>query len=285
MKSYQLRSAGLTLLIHGVILALLMFLYISSPIPPWEEGLAGGGGGGSFVEFGTLDIEQGPVTPPTAQPEVTQPEEQDNDVMTSDVEETVAIDQPEKKDNKKPEKKDIKKPDIKKTTTAVAVKTQPQLPKVETPKVDPRSLYPGKKGTGGSPNGTQAGNGTGGRGNGNGGGDGDGTGPGTGTGTGGGNGSGNGPGNGIGFDLTGRNFRSLPRLEDRSQESGKIVIDIIVDKAGNVVRADGPARGSEITNGTLVRKCREAAMKAKFSASSAGVEEQKGTITFNFILR
>lgn len=284
MKSHQLRSAGLTLLIHGVILALLMFLYISSPIPPWEEGLAGGGGGGSFVEFGTLDIEQGPITTAAVQPEQSAPEQQDDQLMTSDAEETVAIDQPEKKDNKRPEKKDIKKPDVKKTTSAT-VKTSPQLPKVEVPKVDPRSLYTGKKGTGGSPTGTQPGTGTGGSGNGNGGGDGDGTGPGTGTGTGGGNGGGKGQGDGIGFDLTGRNFRSLPKLEDRSQESGKIVIDIIVDKAGNVIRADGPARGSDITNGTLVRKCRDAAMKAKFSASPAGVEEQKGTITFNFILK
>jgi outer membrane biosynthesis protein TonB len=285
MKPHQLRSAGITLLIHGVILALLMFLYISSPIPPWEEGLAGGGGGGSFVEFGTLDIEQGPVTTPTPAPAETTPQEDDENLMTSEVEETVAIDQPEKNDPKKKEKKEVKKPEVKKSTTTVAVNTKPELPKVETPKVDPRSLYPGKKGTGGSPTGTQAGNGTGGSGNGNGGGNGDGTGPGTGTGTGGGNGSGNGPGNGIGFDLAGRNFRSLPRLEDRSQEQGKVVIDIVVDKAGNVVRAEGPGRGSTLTNGTLVRKCREAAMKAKFSASPAGVEEQKGSITFNFILR
>lgn len=284
MKPHQLRSAGITLLIHGVILALLMFLYISSPIPPWEEGLAGGGGGGSFVEFGTLDIEQGPVSTPVPQPSETAPQEDDENLMTSEVEETVAIDQPEKTDPKKQDKKEIKKPDPKKTTTA-AVNTKPELPKVETPKVDPRSLYPGKKGTGGSPTGTQAGTGTGGSGNGDGGGNGDGTGPGTGTGTGGGNGSGNGPGNGIGFDLAGRNFRSLPRLEDRSQEQGKVVIDIVVDKAGNVVRAEGPGRGSTLTNGTLVRKCREAALKAKFSASPAGVEEQKGSITFNFILR
>lgn len=285
MKAHQLRSAGLTLLIHGVVLLLLMFLYISSPNPPWQEGLAGGGGGGSFVEFGTLDIEQGPVSTPIPQLSETAPQADDENLMTSEVEETVAIDQPEKTDPKKKDRKEIKKPDPKKTTTAVAVNTRPELPKVETPKVDPRSLYPGKKGTGGSPTGTQSGNGTGGTGNGDGGGNGDGTGPGTGTGTGGGNGSGNGPGTGIGFDLAGRNFRSLPRLEDRSQEQGKVVIDIVVDKAGNVVRAEGPGRGSTLTNGTLVRKCREAAMRAKFSASPAGVEEQKGSITFNFILR
>jgi hypothetical protein len=258
MKSHQLRSAGLTLLIHGVILALLMILYISSPIPPWEEGLAGGGGGGSFVEFGTLDIEQAVPVPVAPQPETTN----DDEIITSDIEETVVIDQPEKKNDPKPEKK----PDIKKTT--VPVKTQPQLPKVETPKVDPRNLYPGSK-KGGSPNGTQAGNGTGG----------------SGSGTGGGIGTGIGPGVGPGFDLAGRSAKSLPRVEDRSQEEGKIIIDIIVDKNGNVVRADGPGRGTTLNNATLLRKCKEAAYKAKFSSSPAGVEEQKGTITFNFILR
>jgi hypothetical protein len=277
MKSHQLRSAGLTLLIHGVILALLMILYISSPIPPWEEGLAGGGGGGSFVEFGTLDFELGVPVPETPHPETETTN--DDEIITSDIEETVAIDQPEKKKDPKPEKK----PEVKKTT--VAVKTQPQLPKVETPKVDPRSLYPGSKGKGGSPSGTQAGNGTGGSGTGNGGGNGSGTGPGSGSGTGGGSGSGNGPGVGPGFDLAGRSAKSLPRVDDRSQEEGKIVIDIIVDKNGSVTRADGPGRGTTLNNATLLRKCKDAALKAKFSSSPAGVEEQKGTITFNFILR
>ena len=99
MKSHQLRSAGLTLLIHGVILALLMILYISSPIPPWEEGLAGGGGGGSFVEFGTLDIEQGVPVPVTPEPETETVN--DDEIITSDIEETVTIDQPEKKKDRK----------------------------------------------------------------------------------------------------------------------------------------------------------------------------------------
>ncbi|MBP6513228.1 MAG: TonB family protein, partial [Bacteroidia bacterium] len=176
-----------------------------------------------------------------------------------------------------------KKKDIKPTTKPVI--KEPVLAKVEERKADPRSLYPGKKGSSGSPTGTQPGNGTGGTGSGNGGGNGDGTGTGSGGGSGTGSGGGNGDGAGIGFDLTGRNFRSLPRLEDRSQEQGRVVIEIIVDKSGNVLRADGPARGSTITNATLVRKSIDAAKKAKFSPSPQGVEEQKGSITFNFILR
>lgn len=276
MKAHQLRSLGLTLLIHGILLLLLMFLYISSPIPPWEEGLAGGGGGGSFVEFGTMDIGE-PVLTSTPIPSE-QTTEEEEEILTTETEETVAIAPPEKKPEKK---KTEKKKEPAKNTPPVK---QPELAKVEERKPDPRSLYPGKRGQGGATGG-QPGSGTGGQGTGSGGGIGDGTGSGSGGGSGTGSGGGNGDGVGVGFDLTGRNFRSLPRVEDRSQEQGRIVIAIIVDKDGNVVRTEGPVRGSTLTNGMLVRKCREAAMKAKFTVSPQGVEEQKGTITFNFILR
>jgi outer membrane biosynthesis protein TonB len=283
MKSYQYRSLALTVLIHAAILALLMLFYISSPIPPWEEGLAGGGGGGSFVEFGELEFNDVPPVPTPSSSEQALTKEEEDELLTSDIEETVSVEQPDKKKTEKKEEKIVKK-EVKKNTSTPVIK-QPELAKVEERKADPRSLYPGKKGTGGAPTGTQSGKGTGGEGTGDGGGIGDGTGPGSDGGSGGGSGGGTGPGQGIGFDLTGRNMRSMPRLEDRSQEQGKIVIEIIVDKNGNVLRAEGPARGSTITNGTLVRKSKEAAMKAKFSPSAKGVEEQKGSITFNFILR
>lgn len=276
MKAHQYRSLFLTLLIHAGLFIALMFLYVTSKNPPWEEGLAGGGGGGSFVEFGTLEFNDAPQVTP--QPQETAIEK-DDEIITSDMEETVAINQPEKKKDPKPDKKKDVKP-----TTKPVIK-EPVLAKVEERKADPRSLYPGKRGSSGSPTGTQPGNGTGGTGSGDGGGNGDGNGAGSGGGTGTGSGGGNGDGAGIGFDLTGRNFRSLPRLEDRSQEQGRVVVEIIVDKSGNVLRADGPARGSTITNATLVRKSLEAAKKAKFSPSPQGVEEQKGSITFNFILR
>ena len=175
---------------------MLMFLYITSQNPPWEEGLAGGGGGGSFVEFGTLEFNDAPQVPPQTQET---PINKDDEIITSDIEETVAINQPDKKKDPKPDKKK----DIKPSTKPVI--KEPVLAKVEERKADPRSLYPGKKGSSGSPTGTQPGNGTGGTGNGNGGGNGDGTGTGSGGGTGTGSGGGNGDGAGIGFDLTGLN--------------------------------------------------------------------------------
>lgn len=270
MTAIQTRSLILAIGIHVLIAILFMFIYFTTPNPPFAEGLAGGGGGGSIVEFGTLDISEANTPPPP--PEVVK----DDEIMTSDIEETVAINQPEKT-NKQPEKK----PEVK-----VKPKETVELAKVPERKPDERALYtPGKKGQRGNPNGTGAGNGTGGQGTGDGGGNGSGTGPGSGSGSGNGNGSGHGDGNGIGFDLTGRSMNSRPHVDDRSQDEGTVVITIIVDKTGKVTSAEGPGRGSTTTNSNLVRKAKEAAKQAHFSASPNGVEEQRGTMTFNFSLR
>lgn len=279
MNATQTRSLTLSLVVHGILLALLMLFSITTKIPPFDEGLAGGGGGGSFVEFGTLDFAS---TEPVSVPEeqVEQPvNDTEEEVITSDVEESVTVPPPVKKPEKKPE---IKKPvETKKPVTTTV--TPVQLPKVEEKKPDPMALYkPGKKGQGGSPTGTQQGGGTGGEGTGTGGGSGPGTGSGSGGGSGTGSGGGHGDGTGIGFDLTGRNWRQKPKLEDNSQETGKVVIEIVVDKYGNVTSATGPARGSTTSSQVLYQKARQAALQAKFSPSPKGVEEQRGTITFVF---
>jgi hypothetical protein len=63
MTAHQKKSVVLTIVLHGIIALLLWFLNLSTPNPPFAEGLAGGGGGGSFVEFGTLDISDVDPTP------------------------------------------------------------------------------------------------------------------------------------------------------------------------------------------------------------------------------
>jgi len=258
MTAHQKKSVVLTIILHGIIALLLWFLNLSTPNPPFAEGLAGGGGGGSFVEFGTLDISD--VAPaPAPEPE---PEEE---IMTNDDEQTVSIDQPEKSKDK-PEKKE-------------KVKEQPKVKVdlVEVPKVNQNALFKGgKRNNGGAQQGTGEGGGLGdGKGTGNG--------PGTGSGDGGGNGGGSGKGDGFGYDLTGRGIRSAAKVVDNSQETGTVVINIKVDKNGNVVSADGPARGSTTTSANLVKKSKEAAEKVKFSPSD--VEVQKGTMTFRYFLK
>ena len=95
---------------------------------------------------------------------------------------------------------------------------------------------------------------------------------------------GGGSGDGVSFNLNGRSIKNKPRIQDNSQDKGTVVVDIIVDQKGNVLRATPGARGSTTTSAILYLKAREAAMKTKFNANPDAPEEQKGTMTFIFIL-
>ena len=75
-----------------------------------------------------------------------------------------------------------------------------------------------------------------------------------------------------------------PRISDNSQEEGKVVVDIIVDNTGKVVRATPGARGSTTTSSILYEKAQKAALATKFNANPNAAQEQKGQMTFIFIL-
>jgi periplasmic protein TonB len=94
-----------------------------------------------------------------------------------------------------------------------------------------------------------------------------------------------GGGNGISYNLGGRRHLSLPKPIDNSQDEGTVVVSIIVDRNGNVISAQPGARGSTTTNANLLKKAKEAALKAKFSANPTAPEEQKGSITYKFLLQ
>ena len=81
-----------------------------------------------------------------------------------------------------------------------------------------------------------------------------------------------------GFSLNGRKCINLPKPSYRSNEEGKVVVDITVDKNGKVVAASIKA-GSN-TNETLRSAALVAAKKAQFDKSENSV--QKGTITYYF---
>lgn len=253
---------------------------MTTTMPPFPEA---GGGGGVLVNIGYVDEATGDVQPISStatqnpQPVKAIPQaSHEEKVTTQENEESVAMNSHEKKNVKK---------DSKKLLTETK-KTEP----VKT--AEAGSLYKGKKnnstsqgtassGTGdqgsrqGDPNSKYTGkNGTGG-------------GPGTGTGTGGGDGDGHGPGKGSGvsFDLNGRILLRKPSIDDRSQETGKVVVSITVDKDGNVVDARPGARGSTTSSAYLFSKAREAALKAKFNASPESADIQKGTMSFVFLVQ
>ena len=93
-----------------------------------------------------------------------------------------------------------------------------------------------------------------------------------------------GSGSGVSFDLGGRKMVAPPRVVDNSQETGKVVVDITVDKYGKVVQATPGARGSTTTSSHLYRLAREAALDTKFNANPDAQVQQKGTMTFVFVL-
>lgn len=93
-----------------------------------------------------------------------------------------------------------------------------------------------------------------------------------------------GSGSGVSFDLGGRRMVAPPRIVDNSQETGKVVVDITVDKYGKVVQATPGARGSTTTSSHLYRLAREAALDTKFDANPTAEVQQKGTMTFVFLL-
>lgn len=96
--------------------------------------------------------------------------------------------------------------------------------------------------------------------------------------------TGGGNGNGIRFSLRGRSLLRVKKPKNPTQEDGNVVVEIIVDKYGKVVKATPGARGSTTTNPVLYKMAKEAALKAKFNIKTTAAEEQKGQMTFVFIL-
>jgi TonB family protein len=99
-----------------------------------------------------------------------------------------------------------------------------------------------------------------------------------------------GPGGGTGLNgptyvLEGRGCTSLPEPNYKSQESGKVIVEISVDRDGKVTQARAGLPGSTTLDENLLSIAKEAAMKATFVIKRDAPVSQKGTITFNFILK
>ena len=89
-------------------------------------------------------------------------------------------------------------------------------------------------------------------------------------------------GKGKGFYLSGRDIVFKPNIKENPQETGRVVVNIWVDRFGRVTRATPGAKGSTTTDAFLYKIAKDAAIKAKFSANPDAPEEQKGTIVFDF---
>ncbi len=253
----------LTLVIHALLILLFILIVFITPIPPFEikpvpeieiglgpEGLGNTDAGGSGQK--DKDIATSPEK--VKSPKV---ENSAANVVTDETETAVAVKKnPKSKKENKAEASVVpeEKPSSELAKALAALKLKKQH----------KGKGEGNKGTGGSGNGSQQGVG-----------DGDGTGHGNGT-----------PGfNGKGgYDLKGRQLMVRPDKLTDSEEEGIVVVEIIVDENGKVIKATPGQRGSTTTSAKLFAKARQAVRQAKFNPSPDGAKEQRGTWTFVFTL-
>lgn len=264
-----------TAVVHVIIFILLWVLILTKPDPPLDAG-----GMGLSMSLGEEDMggpSPDPVVDPAPQDPIPPTEQTEQIVTTEDETEENPV-------TVKQNNTEVKKPETK----------QPVTKPVETPPVKPverrpeeRALFkkrtntsseasgsgsgtaPGNEGRpDGDPNGSPNGNGYGTGGNG------------SGTGTGDGIGSGKGPG--FGFELGGRTVARRPEIVDNSRETGKVVVNIVVDRNGKVIKATPGGKGTTTLNNALLEKARQGALETRFSAKPDGPEEQYGTITIIF---
>ena len=248
-----------TILVHALVLLVLFLMAFRTPLPlPGEEGVE--------VDLGMMNQGMGQVQPEqSAIPEQSTPpkphEEEtsksEDEIVTQDTEEVPAI-------QKEKEKEPKKDPEVR-------PKEKPEEPAKETPQqtVNPKALFKGKDkaqdggsegitgqpGDQGNPNGLAGVKKYDGQG---------------------------GKGNGPGYDLGGRGAKTLQRPPKDFPEEGHIVVEIWVDREGNVIRT-GIAKGTDITNTEMRKTAMDAARRSKFIPDPTAPEEQKGTITYTFV--
>ena len=281
-RKNKLLALGGTFLFHALLFLVFILIVFKTPIPPFPET----GGNGIEVNFGTSEDGMGDV----------QPEELADASATASSAEEVADPPIEISTPVRPSARPIltqeteEAPSVVKTEPAEnTTNTTATAPVPEPRKVNQRSLYKGANKTGGTvANGEGETNKSGDQGVKDGSKDSKYHGPGGGNGETPGNGT-EGPGGegkgGPRYSLTNRKANSIPVPRDAFQEEGKVVVEITVDKNGNVIKAKAGVKGSTTSNPNLLDIARRAAMSAKFNPSADAPEEQKGTITYNFILK
>ena len=280
-----------TIAFHGMLALLFLFLNFSTPLPlPTEKGI--------MINFGNMEdaaggteleqsIEEEPTTsssepePQTperqAQPEQAQPREtnrQGEEVATQDFEEAPAIEEKEEKNEQPKQQKDAQNhPRENEQTPEKKQQEEKQQEQKPEREVNQKALYPGKsKEESGQSEGETQGEGNQGRQSGS---------PFSDNHA---NVDSKGMG-GIDFSLEGRNPESLPKPEYNYQVEGKVVVEITVDKYGNVKKAEPGMKGSTTLNDKLLKAAKKAALNAKFDPKPDAPAYQKGTITYHFRLR
>lgn len=264
-KKEKIIASISTIVFHVIIILLLVILVVSSKIQTEEGGVPVNVGNIEVAMGSDLDLwEQQKVlpTPPKVKPK----EVVEEDILTQDIEPSINI------PPREPERPTIKEEPTKVKPTREQSKEEAQRLEEERKRDAARSRISNAFKNAQS-NTTSRGTGTEGLGV---------------EGSPDGNVRVGGKGSGVGgygsWQLEGRGILGggLPRPTYTGQTEGRIVVTITVDPSGNVINAAiGP--GTNIDNHTLRQNALEAAKRAKFTKTE-GIQNQKGTITYNFRL-
>lgn len=259
-----------TIIFHAIIVTVFILFGYSTPLPlPGEEGI--------LINFGEDDQGIGQFEPPvseSAQKEPVQeshePEQEstttptDDGSVTQDFEEAPAV----KDEGKKEKTEEVKK------ETKTETKEEKTEEKKEEREVNEQALFPGRdrekekstnegitegQGNQGAPTGSPESDNYSDL-----------------------NSSGS---EGVDYSLEGRNPESLPKPEYNYQIEGKVVVEITVNKDGNVTDANPGVKGSTTLEANLLNAAKKAALKAKFDRKPDAPAYQKGTITYYFRLQ
>jgi hypothetical protein len=287
----QKKSIAISIFLYGTMILILFFIRFWPPSNLEELIGAGGGGGGVTVNFGDSDLgsganyksevlnvkNQAKQTPTKATP--------DEAILSQEnsTEESVVIPQKEKPLKPTPVLKEEPKPVVVKPR--VSNNTNDALSSIMKGSNKGGDGDDKTAGNKGKANGSLSSNGyygTGGSGGGTGGGNGTGNGIGTGSGYGAGNGGGS--GGGTGYSLGNRKAISKPSPKYTCNESGKVVVEVSVDRNGRTIDAIAGIKGTTNTAKCLLDQARIAAMNTRWDASSDAPEKQVGKIVYNFNL-
>jgi len=95
------------------------------------------------------------------------------------------------------------------------------------------------------------------------------------------NGAGNG---GIGYGLNGRGSASYKTIKQDCNESGMVIVKIIVNRDGNVIEAIPGVKGTTNTSKCLLDPAKQIALSHKWPADSKAPAKQIGFVKVNFNL-
>ena len=244
-KDRGIAVAG-TIAIHALAVLILFLMAFRTPLPlPGEEGVE--------VDLGMMDQGMGNIQPEKpAIPQASQPEQQPNkskeDIATQNDDEAPALEKP--KNTKPKQEKPAEEP-------KPTVNQRALFKGSSDPQAGGSEGVTGQPGDQGKPNGLAGikqyeGNG--------------------------------GKGNGPGYSLGGRGAKSLHRPNDDFSEEGIIVVDIWVNRAGKVVRAEVATKGTTLINSEMRQKAIQSALRSAFASDPDAPEEQHGTITYTFVI-